>query len=98
MFYDECFLYVAARMHHEPGSTVVAQVHRRDQSNASDWFAVFFDSAHDHRSAFSFMVNASGVQRDGVHFEDGSEDWSWDGVWDSEVQGDARGWTRACEV
>lgn len=98
VLYDDRFLYVGARMHHEPGSTVVTQVHRRDQSSASDWFAVFLDSAHDHRSAFSFMVNASGVQRDGVHFEDGSEDWSWDGVWDSEVQVDAGGWTAELRI
>jgi len=98
VLYDDRFLYVGARMHHTPGSPVVKQVHRRDQNSASDWFAIFIDSAHDHRSAFSFMVNASGVQRDGVHFEDGSEDWSWDGVWESAVNVDSQGWTAELKI
>lgn len=98
VLYDDRYLYVGARMHHDPGSTVVRQVHRRDQTSASDWFAIFIDSAHDHRSAFSFMVNASGVQRDGVHFEDGPEDWSWDGVWESATQVDGQGWTAELKI
>lgn len=98
VLYDDRYLYVGARMHHDPGSTVVRQVHRRDQTSASDWFATFIDSAHDHRSAFSFMVNASGVQRDGVHFEEGSEDWSWDGVWESATQVDGQGWTAELKI
>jgi hypothetical protein len=98
VLYDDRYLYVGARMRHEPGSAVVKQVHRRDQTSASDWFAIFIDSAHDHRSAFSFMVNASGVQRDGVHFEDGTEDWSWDGVWESAVSVDSRGWTAELKI
>lgn len=99
VLYDDRYLYVGARMHHPPGQAdVVQQVHRRDQTSASDWFAVFIDSAHDHRSAFSFMVNASNVQRDGVHFEDGSEDWSWDGVWESAVSVDADGWSAELKI
>ena len=98
ILYDDRYLYVGARMHHDPGSPVIQQVHRRDQTSASDWFAIFIDSAHDHRSAFSFMVNASGVQRDGVHFEDGSEDWSWDGVWESTARVDAEGWTAELKI
>jgi hypothetical protein len=98
VLFDDRYLYIGARMHHEPGSPVVRQVHRRDQTSASDWFAIFIDSAHDHRSAYSFMVNASGVQRDGVHFEDGTEDWSWDGVWESAVTVDDEGWTAELKI
>jgi hypothetical protein len=94
VLYDDDFLYVGARMHHPPGrADIVRRVHRRDESSASDWFALFLDSVHDHRSAFSFMVNAANVQRDGLHFEDQSDDWSWDGVWESAVSVDGDGWT-----
>lgn len=99
VLFDDRFLYVGARMHHPKGrADVVRQVHRRDQSSASDWFALFLDSAHDHLAAFSFMVNAAGVQRDGVHFDDGSDDWSWDGVWASAVSVDEGGWTAELQV
>ena len=98
VLYDNRFLYVGARMHHDAGSPVVKQVHRRDQSSASDWFGVLIDSALDHRSAFSFLVNASNVQRDGLSFEDGSSDWSWDGVWESAVQVDDAGWTAELKI
>jgi len=98
LLYDDHYLYVGARMHHDLGSKVVQQVHRRDQNSSSDWFAIYIDSAHDRRSAIAFLVNASGVQRDGINFEDGSEDWSWDGVWESAVNVDAKGWTAELKI
>ncbi len=99
ILYDAHNLYVGARMHHPPGSAaVVGQVHRRDQSSSSDWFGILLDSPHDHRTAFTFLVNASGVQRDGLQFDDRSEDWSWDGVWSSAVSVDADGWTAELQI
>lgn len=97
VLYDDRYLYIGARLHHAPGSGgVVRRIHRRDQDSPSDWFAVYLDSLHDHRSGYSFWVNAGGVQRDAALYNDTGADFSWDGVWESAVQVDAEGWT--CEL
>ncbi|HJV90536.1 MAG TPA: DUF5916 domain-containing protein [Holophagaceae bacterium] len=94
VLYDDHYLYVGARMRHTRGlSKIVKRLHRRDQDSVSDWFGVYIDSLHDHRSALAFYVNAAGVQRDGAWFSDTGFDGSWDGVWESSVARDADGWT-----
>ena len=96
VLYDARYLYVGARLRHEPGGTVARRIHRRDQDSPSDWFAVYLDSLHDHRSGYAFFVNAGGVQRDAALYNDTGMDFSWDGVWESAVREDADGWT--CEL
>ena len=99
ILYDDHFLYVGARMHHIAGQgPVIRRVHRRDQDSPSDWFTVYVDSLHDHRTAFSFGVNAANVQSDSVYFNDTNSDRSWDGVWESKVSVDAEGWTAELKI
>ncbi len=99
ILYDDHFLYVGARMRHVAGQgPVIRRVHRRDQDSPSDWFTVYIDSLHDHRTAFSFGVNAANVQADSVYFNDTNSDRSWDGVWESEVSVDAEGWTAELKI
>jgi hypothetical protein len=98
VLYDDRFVYVGARMHHDPAleggkAKVVRRLHRRDQDSQSDWFGVAIDSQRDRRTAFLFQVNAAGVQRDQVIFADTGFDSSWDGVWESAVSVDDKGWT-----
>ena len=99
ILYDDHFLYVGARMRHITGQgPVIRRIHRRDQDSPSDWFTVYIDSLHDHRTAFSFGVNAANVQADSVYFGDTNSDRSWDGVWESEVSVDADGWTAEIKI
>jgi Domain of unknown function (DUF5916) len=103
ILYDDHFLYVGAKMRHVQSEAsgpaeIVRQVHRRDQESNSDWFSVSVDSLHDHRSALEFMVNAAGVQRDGIRFSDTQSDTSWDGVWESSVSVDTDGWTAKLKI
>ena len=98
VLYDDRFVYVGARMHHDPAldggkAKVVQRLHRRDQDSQSDWFSVAIDSQRDRRTALLFSVNAAGVQRDQVVFADTGFDSSWDGVWESAVAVDEAGWT-----
>ncbi len=98
VLYDDTYLYVGARMHHDPalegGRThVIRRLHRRDQDSQSDWFGVAIDSLHDRRNAYLFEVNAAGVQRDQMIFADSAFDSSWDGVWESAVAVDDGGWS-----
>lgn len=99
VLYDDHFVYVGARLHHTLGQKgIVQQVHRRDQDSASDWFGVSIDSLHDRRTAFTFMVNAAGVQQDRLAFSDTNEDSSWDSVWESAVSVDDQGWTAELKI
>jgi hypothetical protein len=103
VLYDDQFLYIGARMHHDPAldggrATVVRRLHRRDQDSQSDWFGVALDSNHDRRTALVFEVNAGGVQKDQVIYNDTSFDPSWDGVWESAVTADEGGWTAELKI
>lgn len=103
VLYDARYLYVGARMHHdrrlEGGEArVVRRVHRRDQDSSSDWFSVAIDSNHDRRTALVFEVNAGGVQKDQLIYNDSTYDASWDGVWESAVSVDGEGWTAELKI
>jgi hypothetical protein len=84
---------VAARLRHPATSPVQRQLARRDTLTQADWFEVAIDGYHDLRTAQVFSVNAAGVQRDYLLYEDVQEDIRWDAVWESAVGVDAEGWT-----
>ena len=52
--------------------------------NSDDEVAVFLDTFHDKRHAFSFYVNPFGIQEDSINTEGQDEDYSFDTVWKSE--------------
>ena len=90
-------------MYHDPALEggavhVIKRLHRRDQDDQGDWFSVALDSNHDHRTALVFEVNAAGVQKDQVIYNDSTFDASWDGVWESAVTTDERGWTAELKI
>jgi hypothetical protein len=90
---DADFLYVAARLFDTEPAAVRRHLTRRDTDTQADWFEVAVDGYHDRRSAQGFRVNASGVQRDVLYFDDVQQDARWDAVWRSAVAHDAGGWT-----
>ncbi len=103
VLYDDHFLYIGARMHHDPRleggrATIVRRLHRRDQDSQSDWFGVALDSNRDRRTALVFEVNAAGIQKDQVIYNDSAFDASWDGVWESAVTRDRKGWTAELKI
>jgi hypothetical protein len=71
---------------------------RRDGDSPSDWIRVLIDSYHDKRTAYEFSVNPAGVKVDQYWFGDGSEDRSWDAVWDVQVSKDEKGWKAAFRI
>ncbi len=90
--YDSANLYVAVRATDPEPGKIVGLLTRRDEPSPSDWLRVIIDSYHDRRTAYEFAVNAAGVKQDKYWFNDGSEDRSWDAVWDVEVTRNASGW------
>jgi hypothetical protein len=90
---DDGAVYVAARLHDAAPDSIIAQLSRRDNTEQSDFFTVYFDPYRDGRTGYQFLVTAAGVQVDGTLSNDTRSDHSWDGVWESAVQRDGGGWT-----
>ena len=91
--YDDRALYVAVRAHDDDPAAIRQLLHRRDQDSSADWVGVMLDSYHDRRTAFGFALNAAGVQRDVLMYDDTNEDGSWDAVWSGATAIDDDGWT-----
>ena len=86
-------------------SRVIASELRRDVSqDLDDHFEILIDSNHNRRGAYVFQINPLGTQIDGLIVEeqrDNSEvdfDSGWDGVWTSDAQIGAEGWTATVEI
>ncbi len=93
--YDDQAIYVGARMFDSLGAKgVVSRLLRRDAltETDSDLLQVVFDSYHDHSSRFFFYVNPSGSKRDGTN------DNTWDPVWEASSQIDSAGWTTEMRI
>ena len=92
--YDADALYVGARLFDSAPRDIIARLGRRDVNTHSDEFRVLLDSYHDRRTAFAFIVNASGVKRDALLGDDGGySDDLWDAVWEAATAVDSLGWT-----
>ena len=93
VLYDDAALYISARMHDTAPDSIVARLGRRDADVHTDFFMVALDPYHDRRSGYYFGLSAAGTLYDGVLYNDGWDDSSWDGVWEGRVARDAEGWT-----
>lgn len=85
-------VFIGARLR-ESRADVSARLTTRDREVDSDWLMVDIDSRHDRTTAYSFRVNAAGVQYDGIRYDDDKLDTDWDAIWTSAVRVDADGWT-----
>lgn len=85
-------LYVGAILRDQDPSGIRQKLTRRDNYNQADWFLISIDSNFNQRTAYTFGVNAGGVQYDALQREDNRND-SWDAVWESAVRKTNRGWT-----
>jgi len=65
IFHDETSLYILIRAFDTEPERIDRRLLRRDDYQ-SDHVLVFIDSQHDHRTAFLFLVTASGIKCDGV--------------------------------
>ncbi|HVD60114.1 MAG TPA: DUF5916 domain-containing protein [Gemmatimonadaceae bacterium] len=90
--YDASNLYVFIRAYDPHPDSIKKLLERRDSFTSSDMFWVFIDSYHDRRTGYEFGVNAAGVKTDAAIYDDGNEDFAWDGVWDVATVVDSLGW------
>jgi hypothetical protein len=93
VLYDDHAIYVGIRLLDDHPDQITRRLARRDTTPDADWVMVYLDPQHDHLTGFEFGVSAAGEQYDGVLFNDTSDDSSWDGVWESAVSVDEKGWS-----
>jgi hypothetical protein len=97
IFYDGDALYVGARLHERDHTRIVSRAvernafHRYDQ----DGFAVVLDTNLDQRTAFGFIVTASGARTDVAVFDEAQVSWNsdWNAFWDAATAVHDDGWT-----
>jgi len=96
--YDEKNLYVSVRAYDNEPNQIVRRVTRRDQFDG-DWVEINIDSYFDHRTGFSFTINAAGVKGDEAISNDGDNwDTNWNPVWFGEVSIDNEGWVAEMRI
>lgn len=93
VLYDEAALYIGARLYDAHPESIQANLGRRDTSLPADRITVYLDPYHDKRSGYLFVVNAAGLRVDGLLYNDGQQDLTWDGVWEGRAHRDSLGWS-----
>lgn len=86
-----------------PGAIVATQLRRDVTQELDDYFEIIIDARHDRRNAYVFQVNPLGTQRDALitdeqATENQDGDPGWDGVWKSDAQRTAHGWTATVAI
>lgn len=82
--FDETRLYIGFRAEDPDPRQIRAHLTDRDVAFFDDTVGFMIDPFNDQRRAFQFRINPLGVQMDSTFSDvDGSEDWSWDAIWDS---------------
>ncbi len=93
VLYDDNALYVGVWADDPHPELIRKLLTRRDVDVPADAILVGFDSYHDKRTAYVFQLNAAGVQRDMMMFDDSKQDDTWDAVWTGETSVQTTGWT-----
>lgn len=87
MSYDDHHLYLLAVCYNGlPGPHMVESLRRDWEFLKNDNFLLFIDTFDDQTNGFAFGINAAGAQWDGMMYEGGKVDLSWDNKWNSEVK------------
>ena len=85
--YDNQNLYLIAVCYNAlPGPYMVESLRRDFNFGKNDNFLLFMDPFDDQTNGFSFGANAAGAQWDGIMYEGGAVDLSWDNKWYSAVK------------
>lgn len=94
MTYDDNNLYLfVTNFHGLPGPYMVESLRRDFSFTKNDNFLLFMDPFDDQTNGFSFGANAAGAQWDGIMYNGGSVDLSWDNKWISAVKNYEDRWT-----
>ncbi|HSG63753.1 MAG TPA: sugar-binding protein [Gammaproteobacteria bacterium] len=93
LLYDDNYLYVGARMHHEHVPMLATRLRQGENYWGDDLFSVMLDTFNDQRNGYRFQVNSNGVRMQALFQDTTRELWDWNGIWDVQVTRDGTGWT-----
>ncbi len=96
--YDDEALYVGMEMYDSEPDKIISRLTRRDRYVENDLVNIIIDSHHDHQTAYAFVVNVSGTQRDSYYYNDDWNDDSWDAVWESAAKITPWGWVAEAKI
>ena len=91
--YDDAALYIGAMMYDSQPDSIVARLGRKDSDAGSDKLWLFLDPYLDKRSGYEFSVDAAGGLIDGTLYNDESDSYTWDGVWEGKASINPKGWS-----
>lgn len=91
ILYDNEAIYISAILNDDEAIKIQRELTERDVFGVADHFAVYINGFNDGQQDYRFYVSASGTQMDCLATE-GNEDFSWDAIWQSDVQITASGW------
>lgn len=92
MFDAETIFLLAVCYHGAEGNYMVESLRRDFNFGKNDNFLAFIDTFNDKINGFSFGANAAGAQWDGVMYDGGKVDLTWDNQWRSEVENYSDKW------
>ena len=91
--YDDEAIYFGVVCYDREPDKIAAPLARRDDYLAGDRLAIHLDPRHDHKTGFFFILGPSGWRADGVIFNDGWQDDTWNGVWEGASSITEKGWS-----
>ena len=98
ILFDADNIYVAIKAYDTSPDSITRRISRRDNADG-DFVAVAFDSYHDLRTGFGFIVNAAGVKNDFIWSNDGQiEDDTWDPIWFTKTEMYDWGWAAELKI
>jgi hypothetical protein len=98
ILYDDDYIYAAIMSWDSYPDSIVSRLSRRDIGDG-DAVGIEFDSYFDKKTAFSFIVTASGVKIDKLISNDGEyEDENWDAIWVVKTSVNDRGWIAEIKI
>jgi len=91
---DKDNLYLGIKCYDSSSPDIIANEMRRDaRIDSDDFFEIVFDTYHDQRNGYYFIINPNGVKRDATLGDEGkSYNPDWDGIWDCKTQISDEGW------
>lgn len=83
--YDDEAIYFGATLYDDNTKEIPMQFSSRDDIGIVDWFLISLNPFNDNQNDYEFVVMSTNSQADAKVYAGGTEDFSWDAVWESEV-------------
>lgn len=91
--YDESNIYIGVFCYDDVVSEIDRKVLRRDRYELTDTVVVQLDPFKTNREAYGFVIHASSSVADFFVYNEFSENWEWNGVWEGEASINSDGWS-----